>query len=148
MKTYPTNSPEAATRLLAMVLVADGHYALSELQALDRLEVPQRLGLTPAAVKAVIDGFCQDLADASPGEWTGSTLLDGATRDSLIGEIRDPALQRQILLMCESLVLADGHVAEGETDMLDAMARAWRMAPADITWSSLRPPAAQSVRTP
>jgi uncharacterized tellurite resistance protein B-like protein len=134
MQTYPTNSPEAAVRLLAMVLVADGHYALSELRALDRLEVPHRLGLSPQEVKAVIDTFCEDLTNATYGDWSGSALLDTATRDSLFHEIRDPKLQRQILLMCESLALADGHLAEGETDMLDAMAKAWRTAEADITW--------------
>ena len=134
VRSYPLNSPEAATRLLAMVLVADGHYALSELRALDRLEVPQRLGLSPRAVSEVIDAFCQDLAEATPGEWTGSALLDEATRDSLIQDIRDPKLQQQILLMCESLALADGHMAEGESEMLDAMARAWHMAPGHITW--------------
>ena len=134
VQTYPTNSPQAATRLLAMVLVADGHYALSELRALDQLEVPQRLGLTPQAVKAVIDDFCAEVANASYGEWSGSALLDETTRDSLFHEIKDPKLQRQILLMCESLALADGHLAEGETDMLDAMARAWQTAEADISW--------------
>jgi len=134
MRTYPLDSPEAATRLLAMVLVADGHYDLSELRALDRLEVPRRLGLTPEAVKTVIDHFCEDLTHYTHGEWTGSARLDDATRDALIHDIRDRHLQQQILLMCESLALADGRLAEGETDMLDAMVQAWKMAPAATTW--------------
>ena len=134
MRTYPTNSPEAATRLLAMVLVADGHCALSEMRALDMLEVPQRLGMAPEAVKAVIDDFCEDLARATHGEWTGSAMMDDATRDHMIGQVQDAKLRQQILLICESLALADGHLAEGETDMLDAMARAWQVAPAAISW--------------
>ncbi len=80
MRTYPTDSPEAAARLLAMALVADGHYAISEIKALDRLSAPARLGLAPEAFKQVIDHFCEDLLLASHGEWLGSAAIDTATR--------------------------------------------------------------------
>ena len=45
MRPYPIDSPQAATRLLAMALVADGHYAPCELRTLDRLDASRRLGL-------------------------------------------------------------------------------------------------------
>ena len=61
MRSYPTNSPEAAARLLAMALVADGQYSMNEIKTIDRLQASQRLGLAPEAIKAVIDGFCEDL---------------------------------------------------------------------------------------
>lgn len=129
MRTYPTDSPLAAARLLAVVLVADGNYSLAELRALDQLEAPRRLGLSPEEMKAVIDHFCEDLLLASSGQWMGSGQIDGATRQALLNEVQDPALRTLVVTLCQSLAMADGHLADGEVDQLDAMERAWRTAP-------------------
>ena len=129
MRTYPTDSPEAAARLLAMALVADGHYAISEIKALDRLSAPARLGLAPEAFKQVIDHFCEDLLLASHGEWLGSAAIDTATRSRLFGEVQDPALGAEVRTLCEAVMLSDGHLADGETAMLDELARAWPHTP-------------------
>lgn len=133
MRTYPTNSPQAATRLLAMLLVADGNYSMTEIRALEQLEVPRLLGLTSEEIKTVIDQFCEDLLTAAHGEWTGSAQIDDATRRSLMNEVQDPQLRQQVLALCEGVALADGHLAEGEADMLDALAKAWRSMPAAAT---------------
>ncbi len=129
MRTYPVNSPQAAARLLAMALVADGNYALSEIKALDRLDAARQLGLPAQELKAVIDAFCEDLLTGAQGEWLGSSQLDTATRQALLAEVTDPALQATIVALCEAVVEADGHLAEGETAMLDSLTRAWRKMP-------------------
>jgi uncharacterized tellurite resistance protein B-like protein len=125
MRCYPTDSPEAAARLLAMALVADGHYAISEIKALDRLSAPARLGLTPEAFKQVIDHFCEDLLLASHGEWLGSAAIDAVTRSRLFGEVQNAALGAEVRALCEAVMLSDGHLADGETALLDELARAW-----------------------
>ena len=124
MQTYRTNSPQAAARLVAMALVSDGQYALSELQALDRLDAAQRLGLSTEAFQAVIDRFCQELLQASGGVWTG--VVDNAMRARLMAEVTDPALQDLIVQQCEALMLADGHLAGGEIALIDALSARWR----------------------
>ncbi|WP_374409377.1 TerB family tellurite resistance protein [Hydrogenophaga sp.] len=124
MKAYSVNSPEAAARVLAMAMLADGQYSMTEIRSLDRQNAPARLGLTPEAFKAVVDDFCQDLLVAGGGQWTGT--VDPAVRDQLMGEIDDRALQDLILLQCETLMLADGHLADGEVELLDALSAAWR----------------------
>lgn len=129
MRTYAANSPQAAARLLAMALVADGNYALGEIRALDRLDAARQLGLAPEDLKAVIDAFCEDLLTGAHGEWLGSAQLDAATRRSLLAEVTDPALRATIVVLCEAVVAADGHVAEGETALLDAITREWRPMP-------------------
>ena len=129
MQTYPTDSPQAAARLLAVVLVADGNYSLDELRALDRLEAPRRLGLTSEEMKAVIDQFCEDLLIAAQGHWTGSSQMDDATRRALLNEVQDPALRAQVMALCQGLAMADGHLADDEANQLDAMEKAWRTAP-------------------
>ncbi|MBL8388307.1 MAG: TerB family tellurite resistance protein [Hydrogenophaga sp.] len=124
MKAYSVNSPEAAARVLAMAMLADGQYSMTEIRSLDRQNAPARLGLTPEAFKAVVDDFCQDLLVAGGGQWTGT--VDPAVRDQLMGEIDDRALQDLILLQCETLMLSDGHLADGEVELLDALSAAWR----------------------
>jgi uncharacterized tellurite resistance protein B-like protein len=129
MRTYPVNSPEAAARLLAMALVADGNYALSEIKALDRMDAARQLGLAPQDLKAVIEAFCEDLLLNAQGEWLGSAKLDAATRQALLAEVTEPALRAKIVALCEAVVEADGHVADGETALLDGLTRAWRQLP-------------------
>jgi hypothetical protein len=124
MKAYPVNSPEAAARVLAMAMLADGQYSMTEIRSLDRQQAPERLGLSPEAFKAVVDGFCQDLLTAGGGQWSGS--VDPATREQLMAEITDRELQDLILLQCETLMLSDGHLADGEVELLDALGAAWR----------------------
>lgn len=124
MKAYSVNSPEAAARVLAMAMLADGQYSMTEIRALDRQQAPARLGLTAEAFKAVVDGFCEDLLLAGGGQWTGT--VDPAIREQLMAEITDRGLQDLILLQCETLMLADGHLADGEVELLDALSASWR----------------------
>jgi len=124
MLAYPTNSPEAAARVLAMAMLADGQYSMTEIRALDRQQAPARLGLTPEAFKAVVDRFCQDLLLANEGRWTGTVSL--VTRQQLMDEITDRGLQDLILQQCEGLMLADGHLADGKVALLDALGATWR----------------------
>lgn len=125
MRSYPIDSPEAATRLLAMAVLADGHCSITELKTLDRLSAPARLGLASDAFKAVIDRFCEDLRLAHHGEWLGSTAIDSATRRSLFAEIQNPVLGAEVRALCEAVMRCDGHLADGELALLDDLAKAW-----------------------
>ena len=129
MRAYPIDSPQAATRLLAMALVADGHYAPSELKTLDRLNACERLGLSPQGMKSVIDTFCQELMTAQQGNWQGSAGMPPELRQRLLGEVRNPRLREKVRQLCEAIVLADGHLADSEVEVLEAMADAWRHQP-------------------
>jgi hypothetical protein len=129
MRAYPIDSPQAAARLLAMALVADGHYAPCELKTLDRLDASRRLGLSPQGMKTVIDTFCEELMHAQRGVWRGSADLEPALRQRLLNEVRNPRLQAEVRRLCEAIVTSDGHLADGEVELLDAMAMAWRPKP-------------------
>ena len=45
MRSYPVNSPQAAARIVALTLVADGDIGDAEILWLDRLAVYEQLGL-------------------------------------------------------------------------------------------------------
>lgn len=68
LRTYPTNSPEAAGRVLAMALFSTGRCSAVELDTLKHLKVAERLGLTHNALNDVIHGFAQDMLRTSDGE--------------------------------------------------------------------------------
>lgn len=137
MRAYPIDSPQAATRLLAMVLLADGHNAPSEIKALDSLGASERLGLSPQGMKSVIDTYRQELMLIQPSEGEGSCGMAPETRQRLFNEVRNPRLRDEVRRLCEAIVLADGHLAGSEVAVLDAMAQAWQQEPSQA-WRTVR----------
>ncbi|TNF61727.1 MAG: TerB family tellurite resistance protein [Burkholderiales bacterium] len=131
MQSYPIDSPEAAARVLAMALVADGHYSMTELKAVDRLDIPRQLGLTSEDFKTILDRFCLDLLATGDGQWCAGVPAE--VRQQLLSEVRAPDLRMQVRRHCEAIMQADGHLAEGETELLDALAGAWQPAEASAS---------------
>ena len=125
MRTFPTNSPHAAGRIVAMALLADGHLCKAELELLDRLDVARQLGLARSELHAVVHGFCDDLLASARGGWADVCRIDSATLFGLLAEITDPALRRQVLQLCTQVVDADAHVADGESALLLAAVEQW-----------------------
>lgn len=128
MRSYPTNSPQAAGRIVAMALLADGHLSHAEFELLDRLDVPRQLGLARSELHAIVHGFCEDLLASASGGWTDACRVDRATLFGLLAEIDDPALQRNVLQLCARVVEADGHLADGESTLLTAAIEHWDLA--------------------
>lgn len=128
MRSYPRNSPQAATRILALAMLADGHQCNSELALLERLQVHDQLGLSRAELHAVVHTFCEDLMVFSVGMcWADLSKLKPDPLRQLLGEVDDPALQSQVLELCISLVAADRHLADGESVVLAAALLQWRL---------------------
>lgn len=125
MRTYPTNSPHAAGRIIAVALLSDGHLAKTEIDLLDRLDVARQLGLARSELHGVVHGFCEDLLASASGGWADACRLDRATLFGLLAEITDPALRRQVLQLCTRVVDADDHVADGESALLLAAVEHW-----------------------
>ncbi len=127
MRTYPRNSPEAAARLLALVLVADGHVCRSEFDTLEQVGAAAALGLPPQALPQVVHALCEDLlmqADASGSLMSG---VDEGVVEALLDEVDDPALQGRVLDLAMAVASADRHVADGETWVIEAALRRWRL---------------------
>ena len=127
MRTFPTNSPHAAGRIVAMALLADGHLCKAELELLDRLDVARQLGLARTELHSVVHGFCEDLLASASGGWADVCRIDRATLFGLLAEITDPALRRQVLQLCTCVVDADDHLADGESTLLLAAVEHWQL---------------------
>ena len=127
MRTYPTNSPQASARIVALAMLADGHLCKSELDAVNGVDIQVQLGLQPAELQAVMHTLCEDLLMTAHGQWEDACKVDAATLALLLAEISDPDLRSKVLRLCMTAVAADEHVAEGENAFLIAVAEYWGM---------------------
>jgi|SRR5882762_2694647 len=61
MRSYPRNSQEAAARIVALVLISDGHVSQSEFDTLERPDASRELGLEPGALPCILQTLCEGL---------------------------------------------------------------------------------------
>lgn len=125
MRPYPGNSPQAAARIIALTVVADGDIGQSELDLLERLNVHGQLGLTRHELHGVFDAFCEDLLSSQQLAWADFCPVDERTLGQLMGSIDKPALRMLLLRLCVEIAEADAHVAEGEQAVLGAAVEHW-----------------------
>jgi hypothetical protein len=125
MRTYPRNSPEAASRIVALVLISDGHVCSSEYEALNQLDGVRDIGLEPHKLPGIVQTLCEDLLmEGFDGRSILSHVGDGLLA-SLMAEVDEPRLQSLVLRIAASVVHADRHLSDGETAMLNAISRHW-----------------------
>ncbi len=127
MRSYPRNSPEAAARIVALVLISDGHVCSSEFDILKQLGAERELGLEPHLLPHIVHTLCEELLLGASA--TGSLMdnVDDGTLASLMAEISDPALQRTVLRLSLAAARADGHLADAETVVVQAARRHWQL---------------------
>lgn len=127
MRSYPVNSPQAAGRIVALTLLADGHLCKAELDVLAQQRAAEQLGLTPAALQEVVRLFCEDLLAGARTDWSDACSIDPRMLVELMAEIDDPELRLKVIKLCVAIVEADDHIAEGESTVLVAAVEHWRM---------------------
>jgi len=106
MRTYPRNSPQAAARIVALVLTSDGHVCSSEERALDRLDIAGQLGLAPTQFAQIVQALCEDhsIAHAPLAPTIGQ--IDTAMLATLLGEIDDPVLRGKVIRLCVAVAVS------------------------------------------
>lgn len=130
MRSYPRNSPEAAARLLALSLLADGHVSPAEMARLQQLDVDGRLGLPAGGLSSVIQSLCEDLmihAGTSTPAGLSVQSLDSDRWHHLVAEVTDPGLRLIVLQLCGAAIDADAHVADNERQVLQQLADHWHL---------------------
>jgi hypothetical protein len=126
MRSYPRNSPEAAARVVALVLISDGHVCSSEIEALQQLQVEQELGLAPGAFARVVHTLCEDLLMGAYGSGSMMCSVDDATLASILAEVDEPALQAKALRLAGAAAEADKHLDDAEALVVAAARHHWR----------------------
>lgn len=125
MRIYPNNSAQAASRIVALAMLADGDVCKAELDELDRLDAYEQLGLPPEELYAVAHLLCEDLLSTAQLTWSDACRVDPRTLAELLAEVDDPRLRLKVLRLCVSVVEADGQVAEGESIILGSAVEYW-----------------------
>jgi tellurite resistance protein len=133
MRSYPRNSPEAAARIVALVLIADGNVGSAELEAMNQPDGVGELGLSQEDLPNIVKTLCEDLLmDGFDGRLILSHLGDAALA-SLLAEVDDRQLQAKVLRLAVVAAKADQHLADGEASVLDAISRRWGLSPVTVT---------------
>jgi uncharacterized tellurite resistance protein B-like protein len=122
MRSYSVDSPHAAARVLALLIIVDGNMAASELAALERSKILDQIGLDLAQFQRAVQDLCEDLHTST---LHGSLQLDDALIDSFLGEVADPVLRRSLLRAMWTISDADGWLADAEARLLTRTANAW-----------------------
>ena len=127
MRHYPTNSPEAIGRVLAIAMMADGAVDSSELAALEKKEIINRIGLDPERFDRMFYEYYEDLLSSARRVPSGQLELDGATIGLLFDEIRDPELQKLALRSMLDIVNADSQLNGSEAVLVAQAFRHWQI---------------------
>lgn len=122
MRTYPSNSPQAAARIVTLAMLADGHVCNAEPEELIQQGVHQQLGLQHEELTAVVHACCDDLLAGAQLTWADACRINPVV---LLG------------LMAE----ADGDVAHCESAVLVAATELWGLQRAMLP----RPPVLVSI---
>ena len=137
MRSYPTNSPEAAARIVALLLISDGHVSRSEIESVHGVRIESHLGLTPGDFTKVLHTLCEDLQANTHEQKIFTSSMDGVTLKALLAEVTDPELQHSILYFADIAALADQHISPAEAWVMETALSTWAIGSAHTEgWQS------------
>ena len=125
MRPYPNNSPQAAARIVALAMLADGQASKAESDLLDRLCAHEALGLQPDELHSIVHSMCDDMLATADMNWADACQVDPRTLAQLMAEIDDAELRLKVQGLCIAVIAADGLVGEGEMTVLRTVVEQW-----------------------
>lgn len=129
MRSYPRNSPEAAARIVALLMVADGHVCRSEIAALERAHASPLLGLAAPDWARVLRELSEDLMCTAFAPWGSACRISEEVLHALLSEVDDPELRAATLALCLQEAQADAHLSDAEESLLAQTAYLWGLGP-------------------
>lgn len=127
VRNYPTDSPQAAARMVALALMADGNVDRRELLLLERQQVLNRLGLDHEQFDAIYYDYCTDMLGSARRHDSGGLELDAGNIRKILGEIQDPRLQKKLLRVMLDIVNADHRLTASEAALISQALRHWEI---------------------
>ncbi|RYF05040.1 MAG: TerB family tellurite resistance protein [Oxalobacteraceae bacterium] len=121
MRFYPSDSPQAVCRLLALTVISDGDGSPSEIAATYRLSILDYAGVEDDVFDQVVRELTTDL----PTSADGLAKVEAATIDQCLAEITRPDLRLRLWNSMWKLAYADDRFADGEVALLHRATAAW-----------------------
>lgn len=129
MRHYPTNSPQAASRVVALTLLADGIVSRRELSSFVRFDVYQRLALDSKAMQTVLEDFARDLYEFGVPVWDHTGGLHPLVIRCVLDDVEDAHLRGEIYQICREIAETDSHISSGEQALLQLASSHWCLLP-------------------
>lgn len=130
MRSYPTNSPEALARLVAMAILADGRLDNREVDWIKHNDTAALLGVDRDTLIQVLLDCCRDVINEAEQERV--FLLEDHRLARLADDLTDPALQKVAVSAMLILAKSDGSVSEGEETLLRFLMNRWGLTLEDL----------------
>lgn len=127
MRTYRVNSPEAMARIVALSMLVDGGLDQSELDVVSRYGIVDRLGLSDDEFEKIVHHLCEDLLQCADGANYGQIEISNPAIDSILAEIKDPQLRKQLLRIMVAIVDADDRLSDGEAVLIERALQCWTL---------------------
>lgn len=121
MRSYPTDSPQAVSRLLALAVISDGGGSPSEIAATYRLNILDYAGIE----EHVFDEVLRELSADLPVTSAGFVKVEIAMIDQCLAEIVRPDLRMRVWEAMWQLAYADDHFAHAEVALILRATQAW-----------------------
>ena len=125
MRTYSKNSPQAAARILALAVLADGQLQPSEISILQRARAATRLGLQEDEFDAILKGLCKDLLTTSRIDASAHCNVSPTIMRQIFAEVENPWLRAEVARLVVDIIRADRRLHRGESVLLQSMLRYW-----------------------
>ncbi len=126
MRHYQRNSPEAAGRIIAACLIADGHLCNTELVALERSGMESRLMLDRSRLLSIVQTLYEDLTRCGYLSWSDVCEVDPETLAWLAADIQDPRLRHDIIELCDEIVTTNPLACDRDARFVRLLREAWR----------------------
>lgn len=124
MKTYALNSPEAMSRIIAMMIVTDAEIDDREIAALDDALAYASIGISREGFMRVARDYCSDLV-AEAHELGETRLLDPDRVDCVIDCVDAPERRIVVARLLLMVMVADRVQKESELTLLNHIFDRW-----------------------
>lgn len=125
MRNYPIDSPQAKARIIALALLADGGLDKSEIECLDGRDIVDRLGIAAETFERVIHQFCEDVDQYGLRSPNGQLHIDTPAVRTILDEVRERNVRKQLLRTVFDIVLADRNLSLGEAQLTTLAMSQW-----------------------
>lgn len=121
MRSYPSDSPQAVSRLLALTVISDGGGSPSEIAATYRLSILDYAGIE----ESVFDEVLRELTADLPTTSDGLVMVETSMIDQCLAEIVRPDLRLHVWKAMWEMAYADDQFAHAEVALLHRATQAW-----------------------
>jgi uncharacterized tellurite resistance protein B-like protein len=126
MKVYPKNSPEAISRILAMMMITDAKLDDREIAILDELRAFEIIGISRAGFSQIVQDYCAELM-AAGGKDGRIRLVDKERIDEIVAPVDDRQKRLHTAGLILNIAKADGKLHDTELTVFKCVLERWGM---------------------